>query len=326
MSAGTRHVFVSLAPLTDHAHVRTQLSSFPDIDGADDPLQFSSSGSEDEIDLGINGKISGAGNPNRPKVQQLAARLSEVTDIPLHKCIETIARFPDEDLNAINPNAPIPAQFLPPGTTGAQPRASYRAPAPPMMPYAAPRPRPQAPPPQPPVFHQPVQPPLHQQHLLREQSVQAASPLESKLETGPESEVVKKATRSQRPHDPNRPNFSYSALIGQAILSTPEKRLRLAEIYDYVMKNCECQPTCSFAQTTARPKVDFGSWDGFRPLLSEERKRLAELDSTQSVTATGVQEDARQHISEQKRLFLDDRRIRRMAFCQWWMAKSRQER
>ncbi|KAM0752117.1 hypothetical protein T439DRAFT_287526 [Meredithblackwellia eburnea MCA 4105] len=42
------------------------------------------------------------------------------------------------------------------------------------------------------------------------------------------------ATRQQRPHDPNRPNFSYSALIGQAILSVPEKRLRLAEIYEYV--------------------------------------------------------------------------------------------
>jgi hypothetical protein len=48
----------------------------------------------------------------------------------------------------------------------------------------------------------------------------------------------KQNVRYQRPHDPNRPNFSYSALIGQAILSTPEKRLRLAEIYDYVTNNC----------------------------------------------------------------------------------------
>ncbi|KDE04407.1 hypothetical protein MVLG_05197 [Microbotryum lychnidis-dioicae p1A1 Lamole] len=48
---------------------------------------------------------------------------------------------------------------------------------------------------------------------------------------------VKKVTRIQRPHDPNRPNFSYSALIGQAILTAPLKRLRLSEIYDFVTNN-----------------------------------------------------------------------------------------
>ncbi|SCZ87269.1 BZ3500_MvSof-1268-A1-R1_Chr2-2g04735 [Microbotryum saponariae] len=51
------------------------------------------------------------------------------------------------------------------------------------------------------------------------------------------SPAVKKVTRIQRPHDPNRPNFSYSALIGQAILTAPLKRLRLSEIYDFVTNN-----------------------------------------------------------------------------------------
>ncbi|SCV70167.1 BQ2448_1561 [Microbotryum intermedium] len=49
--------------------------------------------------------------------------------------------------------------------------------------------------------------------------------------------AVKKVMRIQRPHDPNRPNFSYSALIGQAILTAPLKRLRLSEIYDFVTNN-----------------------------------------------------------------------------------------
>ncbi|ORY86688.1 hypothetical protein BCR35DRAFT_44698 [Leucosporidium creatinivorum] len=65
-----------------------------------------------------------------------------------------------------------------------------------------------------------------------------------KVEIGPDGQPIKKATRTQRPHDPNRPNFSYSALIGQAILSAPDKRLRLAEIYEFVTNNCEFELVC----------------------------------------------------------------------------------
>lgn len=65
----------------------------------------------------------------------------------------------------------------------------------------------------------------------------SASATGSKGSSDDGSGVVR--TRVQRPHDPNRPNFSYSALIGQAILSTGNKRMRLAEIYDYVTANCK---------------------------------------------------------------------------------------
>ena len=36
------------------------------------------------------------------------------------------------------------------------------------------------------------------------------------------------------PYSPNKPDASYAALVGQAILSSPEHRLTLQEIYDYI--------------------------------------------------------------------------------------------
>ena len=36
------------------------------------------------------------------------------------------------------------------------------------------------------------------------------------------------------PYSPNKPNASYAALVGQAILSSPERRLTLQEIYDWI--------------------------------------------------------------------------------------------
>lgn len=36
------------------------------------------------------------------------------------------------------------------------------------------------------------------------------------------------------PYSPNKPDYSYAALVGQAILSSPEHRLTLQEIYDYI--------------------------------------------------------------------------------------------
>lgn len=210
-----------------------QSADFPDFIEQDDPLSLSSD-SEDE-DLFGDGFSSGAGNPDRPQVQQLAQRLSDATGIPLNKCIATIARFPDDDLNSINPNAPIPAQFLPVGfVPSSQPKPAVKPP--PMAAAAAVSAAPTPPPPQ-----------LQQQ---QQPSYVAPTPAPTSAPTRPskpkpeqvtsDGHVVKKpSVRGQRPHDPNRPNFSYSALIGQAILSQPDKRMRLADIYDFVTSNCE---------------------------------------------------------------------------------------
>lgn len=139
------------------------------------------------------------------KINLLAQRLSEVTGISLDKCIETIGRFPDDDLSSINPHSPIPAQFLPP-----------------LPQKAKPKPR-------------------------------SSNVGSSKHGSEDGSSIAgNKPTRTQRPHDPNRPSFSYSALIGQAILSTPEKRMRLAEIYDFVTDNCASFRSFHFLLSLAR--------------------------------------------------------------------------
>ncbi|KAI5479876.1 forkhead box protein I [Pseudohyphozyma bogoriensis] len=177
------------------------LSSFADFsDHQLDPLSSSDSEEDDE---------KPATSANASKINLLAQRLSEVTGIPLARCVETISRFPDEDLSAINPNAPIPAHFLP---------QNNATPAPPVKPEAPSRATSNG--------------SSYSYTNGNGKSAAAATAKKATIET-----AAKPLGRQQRPHDPNRPNFSYSALIGQAILSTPEKRLRLADIYDYVTNN-----------------------------------------------------------------------------------------
>ena len=261
-----------------------QLSSFADFsDHHDlDPMDDSSSDSSEDEEVKPPPSTlhrSYSGYPRNPKplpsasatVHLLAQRLSEVTSIPLARCIETISRFPPEELSTINPNAPIPSQFLP-----------------------TPQPQQQQPPQQ---QQQPLPTPLaHQQPkaaaAVRTENVRgtAARRTTAKKVVVPPpvvptlDEMKRGETRQQRPHDPNRPNFSYSALIGQAILSVPEKRLRLAEIYEYVTDNCASISFPSSLSSCANSTR--------RRLLQKERVRLAELDPAQPLPAARLQEGA----------------------------------
>lgn len=162
-------------------------------------------------------------------VHLLAQRLSEVTSIPLARCVETISRFPPEELSAINPLAPIPSQFLPLQqqlVDAGRGRASSSASS--VATTVASR----------------ASSSTSTSGRRSGKKVAAAPALVPVVPQQPvavvEDPTRKGETRQQRPHDPNRPNFSYSALIGQAILSVPEKRLRLAEIYEFVTDNCAC--------------------------------------------------------------------------------------
>ena len=129
---------------------------------------------------------------NSSKIELLAQRLSSVTGIPFAKCLETVARVPKEELNNVDPSAPIPATLFPAALAVTT-----------------------------------VAPPATTSSTATHKSVKRSNPTEDR-------EDGRKVVRS---HDPNRPAFSYSALIGQAILSTSDKRMRLAEIYEYVTAN-----------------------------------------------------------------------------------------
>lgn len=152
----------------------------------------------------------------------------------MEKCVESISRFPDEELGLININDPIPVQFLPMAAAGAAggKRLNHSSSAP------------------------TLQSPTRGSNgrstgsgtggsggriggVVVKKST-AASKREGSTESTSKSSVTSTSgTRQQKAHDPNRPGFSYSALIGQAILSVPDKRLRLAEIYDFVTSHCE---------------------------------------------------------------------------------------
>lgn len=271
-----------------------QLSSFADFsDHHDlDPMDDSSSDSSDDEDVKPpppNLNRSYSGYPRNPKpllsssasatVHLLAQRLSEVTSIPLARCIETISRFPPEELSAINPNAPIPSQFLP------GPAQQQAAPA----------------------HHQHQHQPKAAATVARSENARGTvgrRTAAKKTIAVPSPVVVledplkKGETRQQRPHDPNRPNFSYSALIGQAILSVPEKRLRLAEIYEYVTDNCASRVLKSQLQALTLLATR-------RRILQEERVRLAELDPPQPLAPARLQKGPGRRYAGQEGLLLD---------------------
>jgi hypothetical protein len=55
-------------------------------------------------------------------------------------------------------------------------------------------------------------------------------------------------------------NMSYAELITQAILSTPEKRLTLSEIYDWIVKNVHYFSDKASSPSTAGWKVSVVTW------------------------------------------------------------------
>jgi len=125
----------------------------------------------------------------------------------LNRCVESISAMPEEDLDSMSLSGPLPPQLL-----------DVTVPAPATTPAAAPKPSP-APKPK------------------KAAPAPRASVDGAATTAATDPPPAKKVTRIQRPHDPNRPNFSYSALIGQAILQHPEKKMRLGEIYDFVTAN-----------------------------------------------------------------------------------------
>ncbi|KAK4055357.1 Fork head domain-containing protein [Microbotryomycetes sp. JL221] len=187
---------------------------------------------------------------------QLARKISEVTGISLQKCIESLSRFTEEELSTINPNVPIPPQFLPGGNnanangggrggaggSSSKPKSSNNnrarssasvgleanagAPLIGSSNTSTPNALPGT--------------PGTSNSILGPNTggfVGAFGQSSTTTTTTSTSSTTKRPSKSSKPHDPNRPNFSYSALIGQAILGTPDKRARLSEIYDYVMTN-----------------------------------------------------------------------------------------
>ena len=202
-----------------------QLSSFADFsdraeerEGDEDELEEEDDYADDDVDE-LNGSIASStssrnflptrspgrssttaksaaslsnSNAHSSKIELLAQRLSGVTGIPFAKCLETVARVPKEELNAVDASAPIPATLFPSALA--------------LTTFA---------------------PPATTSSSATHKSTKRSNPTEDR-------EDGRKVVRS---HDPNRPAFSYSALIGQAILSTSDKRMRLAEIYEYVTAN-----------------------------------------------------------------------------------------
>ncbi len=156
----------------------------------------------DSEEDGSRGGKRGAYGKANVKVQALARQLNEATGMALNRCVESISAMPEEDLDGMSLSNGLPAQLL-------DITAAAAAPNGPAKPAPAPKPK------------------------------KAATPRPSVDGTAASADTppAKKVTRIQRPHDPNRPNFSYSALIGQAILQHPEKKMRLGEIYDYVTAN-----------------------------------------------------------------------------------------
>ncbi|KAK4047325.1 hypothetical protein OIV83_005503 [Microbotryomycetes sp. JL201] len=167
-----------------------------------------------------SGVYASQNSMERPIVTQLAKRINEMTGIALNKCIESLSRFSDDDLGSINPNLPIPPQFLPGGQGPPQPRGVAMASS------SKPKPTSRA------RSATSVDPEGNGNAIAGP----SGTPLSGAGASGGGS-GAKKASKASKPHDPNRPSFSYSALIGQAILGNPDKRARLSEIYDFVMTN-----------------------------------------------------------------------------------------
>lgn len=264
-------------------------TSFPLTQYNNDESSNSSSNEDDDEDEYLESKprgVGGRGSSSRSrggrpsqKVQDLSQRLSDVTGIPLIKCLETISKIPIEELGRIDPNAPIPTNYLPQGMNGHAAgllgsalvgnNPSLSSPGLPLsstvsssstLPLNTTN-----------SSSTPKPPPKPKAPRKSSSSAHADSP----AQLGPDGLPIKKATRTQRPHDPNRPNFSYSALIGQAILNHPEKRLRLAEIYDYVTSNCELSRCVAFC---------FGSReDGKAPEAEGAREGRAMHDAREMV-------------------------------------------
>ncbi|KAM0790917.1 hypothetical protein ACM66B_004224 [Microbotryomycetes sp. NB124-2] len=167
---------------------------------------------------------------DRPIVSRLAKRINEMTGIAVNKCVESLSRFSDDDLGSINPHLPIPPQFLPggqgppqgrganfPSTSSSKPKSSSAANRQRSTTSVGPE-----------GFST-------SGNAMAGTSTGAATP--SSSAGGGGGGGGRKSSKASKPHDPNRPSFSYSALIGQAILGNPDKRARLSEIYDFVMTN-----------------------------------------------------------------------------------------
>lgn len=144
------------------------------------------------------------------KIEFLAQRLAQVTGLPYNKCLETVSKLPRDELIAVDPTAPIPHSLLP--QLAAAPSQHVAAP------------------PHPSSSASTASYGNHIAKTISPRRLTKAERLAAK-QTGSAAVVEYKVVRS---HDPNRPAFSYSALIGQAILANPMKRSRLAEIYEYV--------------------------------------------------------------------------------------------
>lgn len=192
---GARARFTSLTCIFHH----TQMPSFADLPDLHDLDGFEDF-SEEDSSRGRRGAYAKAS----AKVQSLAKQLSDATGMHLNKCAETISRMPKEDIQSIGASGSLPESLL---LSNAVEDISTE-----------PTPRPTAPKPKKSTPRPSV-------------SVDGGAGSGGEGSSGP---PVKKVTRIQRPHDPNRPNFSYSALIGQAILAHPDRKMRLGEIYDYV--------------------------------------------------------------------------------------------